>query len=106
MENVPHYTTKTNTEERYWQENPLIWRTLISTTDPSVNYSKDFQVISEYQQKYNELCVEYANKYLDATRYQEFVNQFVYAEKDISIGGDVNLTFADYCKAKLATFNM
>ena len=105
MESIPHYTTKTNTGDRRWQENPLLWRTIISTSDTSVNYSKNHPVITEYQQKYNELCVEYANKYLDAKRYQEFVNQFVYAEKDISIGGDVNLTFADYCKAKLATFN-
>lgn len=105
MQSIPHYTTKTNTGQRNWQQNPLLWRTIISTTDSSVNYSKNYPVISEYQQKYNELCLQYANKYLDVNKYQQFVNQFVYAQKDISIGGDINLSFKEYCDAKLATFN-
>ena len=106
MQHIPYYTTKQNLIERYWQENPLMWRTIISTNDASVPYSINWPVIKEYQETYKNLCVEYANKYLDVNKYQEFVNQFVYAQKDISIPGADNLTFASYCESKLDTFNM
>ena len=105
MESIPHYTTKTNTGERKWQTNPLFWRTIISTTDTSVNYSKDWEVIKEYQELYNELCYEYAQKYLNEEKYKEFNNQFVYSKKDVSKGGSNNLSFKSYADAKLATFN-
>ena len=105
MEEIPYYTTKQNTGERKWQKNPLFWRTIISTTDSSVDYSKKWEIISEYQELYKELCIEYANKYLDVNKYQEFNEQFVYSNKDINKGGANNLNFKQYCEAKLNTFN-
>ena len=105
MEDIPHYTTKQNTGSRHWQKNPLFWRTIISTTDTSVDYSKKWEVIKEYQDQYNLLCKEYAEKYLDVTKYEEFNNQFVYSNKDINVGGADNLTFEQYAKTKLNTFN-
>ena len=88
-----------------WQKNPLFWRTIISTTDSSVDYSKKWEVISEYQEMYKNLCIEYSNKYLDVNKYQEFNDQFVYSNKDINKGGANNLTFKEYSEAKLKTFN-
>ena len=105
MEEIPHYTTKQNTGDRHWQKNPIFWRTIISTTDTSVEYSKKWEVIKEYQEQYNILCKEYAKKYLDVTKYQEFNDQFVYSNKNIDIGGADNLTFAQYANEKLKTFN-
>lgn len=105
MQTIPHYTTKQNTGNRVWQPNPIYWRTILSTTDTSVDYSTKWEVIGEYQQMYNDLCLEYANKYLDVVKYEEFNNQFIYSNKDINIGGADNLSFEDYCTAKLATFN-
>ena len=105
MEDIPCYTTKTNTGERKWQKNPLYWRTIISTTDTSVNYSKDYPVIKEYQDKYNQLCLEYAQKYLDVAKFEEFNNQFVYSKKDINKAGANNITFKEYSDKKLNTFN-
>ena len=105
MEEIPCYTTKTNTGERKWQKNPLYWRTIISTTDSSVNYSKDYPVIAEYQELYNELCYEYAQKYLDETKFREFNDQFVYSKKDITKAGANNITFKAYSDKKLNTFN-
>jgi len=103
-EEIPHYTTKQNTGRRSWQPNPIYWRTIISTTDNSVDYSKKWEVISEYQELYNKLCLEYANKYLDVNKYKEFNNQFVYSNKDIENGGANNLSFEAYCTRKLQTF--
>ena len=105
MEEIPYYTTKQNTGERKWQKNPLFWRTIISTTDSSVDYSKKCEVISEYQEMYKNLCIEYSNKYLDVNKYQEFNDQFVYSNNDINKGGANNLTFKEYSEAKLKTFN-
>lgn len=104
-EEFPYYTTKQNTGSRNWQQNPLYWRTIISTTDTSVNYSTKWEVIKEYQDLYNELCIEYANKYLDENKYKDFNNQFIYSNKDIENGGANNLSFQQYCEAKLNTFN-
>ena len=105
MEEIPHYTTKQNTGNRHWQKNPIFWRTIISTTDNSVDYSKKWEVIKEYQDQYNLLCKEYAEKYLDVNKYEEFNNQFVYSNKNIDVGGADNLSFKEYSEAKLKTFN-
>lgn len=106
MEEIPCFTTKQNNGgSRTWQKNPLYWRTIISTTDTSVDYSTKWPVISEYQERYNELCLEYANKYLDADKYKEFNDQFVYSQKDITKAGANNLTFAAYAERKLQNFN-
>jgi len=106
MEGIPHYTTKQNTGDRSWQKNPLYWRTILTTKDPEgIGYATKWPVISEYQERYNELCLEYAQRYLDVAKFEEFNNQFVYSKKDITEGGANNITFESYAKAKLATFD-
>ena len=105
MEEIPHYTTKQNTGNRHWQKNPIFWRTIISTTDTSVDYSKKWEVIKEYQDQYNLLCKEYADKYLDVSKYEAFNNQFIYSNKNIEVGGADNLSFEEYANAKKNTFN-
>ena len=55
---------------------------------------------------YNNLCLEYANKYLNVNKYETFNDQFVYSNKDIENGGANNLSFENYCNAKLNTFTM
>ena len=105
MENIPCTTTKQNTGERRWQKNPLYWRTIISTTDTSVDYSTKWPVISEYKTRYEALCKEYAERYLDVNKFKEFNAQFVYSKKDINQGGSNNLTFGDYAIEKLKTFS-
>ena len=103
-EEFPYYTTKQNTGNRNWQPNPLYWRTILTTTE-NVEYQKKWEVIEEYRDMYNQLCVEYSNRYLDVNKYKEFNNQFFYSNKDIEKGGANNLSFEDYCNAKLNTFS-
>lgn len=56
--------------------------------------------------KYFEYCKEYAAKYLDNNKFQEFTNQFYYApSKDITSGGSYNDSFPTYASAKKATLN-
>ena len=56
--------------------------------------------------KYLQYCREYAFKYLDTSKFQEFTNQFTYApSKDISSGGSYNDSFSVYASAKKATLN-
>ena len=55
---------------------------------------------------YYQYCVEYANKYLNDTRFQEFTNHFEYApSKNISHAGQDNDTFSTYASNKKATLN-
>lgn len=104
MEDVPLYTTKQNLGgSRPWQPNPLLWRLIISTDDTSVDYSKKWPVIKEYQDQYIQYCVEYGQKYLDAEKFETFTNQFIFAEKNYNEGGANNLTFENYASKKLAT---
>ncbi|MCR4661109.1 MAG: CotH kinase family protein [Clostridia bacterium] len=56
--------------------------------------------------KYHQYCLDYASKYLDVNKFQEFTNQFTYApSKDISIAGPENDSFAIYANSKKATLN-
>ena len=74
---------------------PLIRRLIVpgSTTRP---------IIEEYYEKYCEYCVEYANKYLDGSKFEKYTNQFYYSSKDIT-GGSDNMSFSTYANSKLAT---
>ena len=91
---------------KVWQKNPLFWK-LILSEDQSAGYSSKWPVIQEYQNRYLELCKEYANKYLDANRFQEFTNQFVNApSKDISDAGADNQTFAYYANRKKGVLSL
>lgn len=105
MHDVPHYTTKTNANGREWQRNPLLWRTIIETSDTSVDYSSKWSLHPEYKALYDKYALEYATKYLDVNKYNEFTNRFYYANKDISNGGGSNHNFAYYATEKLKTFN-
>ena len=65
-----------------------------------------YTVHQESKNKYMEYCKEYALKYLDVSKFQEYTNHFYYApSEDISIGGGQNETFATYATAKLGTLN-
>ena len=102
MEGIPCTTTKQNDgSNRSWQKNPLYWRTIITSSDTSQDYSTKWPVISEYKTKYEALCKEYAEKYLDENKFKEFNNQFVYSKKDINQGGSNNITFGKYASEKL-----
>ena len=105
LADTPWYTTKTNLEYRDWQNNPLIWRLLITSTDTN-SKALDYPVIEEYRNRYYEYCVEYANKYLDVNRFKELADKLYYSNGDISHAGDDNMTFEEYCTRKLATFNL
>ncbi|MCF0108357.1 MAG: CotH kinase family protein [Bacilli bacterium] len=102
---VTYYTTKRCGADRAWNENPLLWRTIIEETDSGVDYSDKFPVVSEWKTKYEEYCKTYAEKYLDVTKFQTFTNQFYYADKNIDVGGGSypNMSFATYCTNKLGT---
>ena len=53
---------------------------------------------------YHQYCIEYANKYLDNSKFQEFTNHFEYApSKNINEAGPENDTFATYASNKKAT---
>ena len=55
---------------------------------------------------YHQYCVEYATKYLDTSKFQEFTNHFTYApSKNINEAGPNNDTFATYASNKKATLN-
>lgn len=104
LSNTPCYTTKQNLNDRPWQKNPLYWRTiLVAPEGQNVEYANNYPVIDEYRARYMELCEEYAKKYLDTKKFEEFNNQFVYSNKDINKGGADNMTFGNYAKNKLAT---
>lgn len=107
LSNVPWYTTKQNLESRNWQTNPLYWRTiLVAPKGQNVDYASNYPVIEEYRNRYYELCVEYANKYLDVDKYKTFNDQFVYSNKDIENAGSINQTFETYAQNKLNSFNI
>lgn len=105
MEKIPCTTTKQNTGERKWQKNPLYWRTIITSSDTSQDYSTKWPVINEYKTRYEELCKEYAERYLDVNKFKEFNDQFVYSNKDINKGGANNITFSKYALEKLKTLS-
>ena len=112
MSELPDYSTRmqgmsaANGGNKIWQKNPLFWKLILSETQ-NAGYSSKWPVIQEYQNKYLELCKQYANKYLDVTRFQEFTNQFVNApSKNISTAGADNQTFAYYAEHKLAALSL
>ena len=106
MEDIPLYTTKQNLGyERVWQPNPLLWRLIINTDDSSVDYSIKWPVIKSYQDLYVKYCLEYGQKYLDAAKFEQFSNQFYFANKDYEDGGANNLSFKNYATIKLSTLD-
>ena len=102
MTSVQPFTTKDI--NRSWQKNPLLWRLFLNETDNSVSYSNNYPVLSEYQEQYKQYVLEYAEKYLDVAKFQDFTNKFYHCpNKDVSIPGGnnpTNQTFAYYCKGK------
>lgn len=101
-ENVPYYTTKRVSQDRAWNENNLLWRTIINETS-DVMYSDYYPVITEWQNQYKVYVKEYALKYLDNAKYDAFTKQFPYSLKNTSNPGGSNITFAQYANAKLHT---
>lgn len=96
-ENYPYdatYQVVTNEDLR----NPLFYRTIITG---STWYGENFEVISEYKNRYEELCNEYAKKYLDVNKFKEFTNDFPLVDKNINKAGGSNITFETYANAKL-----
>lgn len=57
------------------------------------------------QETYHQYCIEYANKYLVTSKFQEFTNQFYYSSKSISDGGNNNDSFEVYASAKKSTLD-
>ena len=108
LSNVPYYTTKQNLgENRPWQPNPLFWRTiLVAPNGQDIDYAKNYPVITEYRERYIELCSTYAQTFLDLNKYEEFTNQFVHSPKDVNNPGSVNMTFAQYATNKLNSFSL
>lgn len=86
---------------KVWVDNPLVWRLTINETDSSVSYSEKWPMVQEYHDRYINYAREYMNKYLDVNKFKEFTNGFVNApSKDITLGGSLNQTFAQYAEAK------
>ena len=81
-----------------WCDVPLLQRTII----PGSNNS--WPMIQEYHSLYLEKCYEYANKYLDEDKFQEFTNQFYYSSKDISEANG-NMSFVEYAYNKKGTLD-
>ncbi len=88
-----------------WGENnfnqcPLVLRLL---TGGSNNTHK---VHSDSKLKFFNYCKEFANKYLDVTKFDEYTKRFEYAPyKNIAVSNNENETFEIYAKAKLATLS-
>ncbi|MBO4667624.1 MAG: hypothetical protein J5666_05825, partial [Bacilli bacterium] len=81
-----------------WNSCPLVHRFL------SGKSNNTYKVHQESKDIFYNYCVEYANKYLDNTKFEEFSNQFYYSSHDYS-GGPNNDSFAVYASAKLATLS-
>ena len=81
-----------------WNSCPLVHRFLSGKSNNS------YKVYQQAKDTYYNYCVEYANKYLNNQRFEEFSNQFYYSSHDYS-GGPSNDSFAVYAAAKLATLN-
>ena len=110
MESVPYHTTKAAGSNREWQRNPLLWRTILrtksgETSSEGLSLASSYPYIAEYREQYIAYCIEYANKYLDVDKFQQFTNNVYFANKNINDAGGSNMTFEAYASAKLDTFN-
>ena len=111
MSDLPDYSTRmqgmsATNGGKVWQKNPLFWKLILSETQ-NAGYSSKWPVIQEYQDRYLQLCKEYATKYLDADAFQDFTDQFVNApNKNTAIGGPDNQTFQYYAQRKLAVLSL
>ena len=91
---------------KVWCENPLIWRLTISENDSGQNYSDKWPMVQEYHDRYMQYAQQYMNQFLDASKFQEFTNEFYYApSKNISDAGSNNQTFAEYATSKKANLS-
>ena len=89
--------------KKVWVSNPLFWKLIINESDNSVDYSDKWPVIQEYQERYIQYVKEFANKYLDVNRFQQFTNKFVNAQsKNIEVVHGNNQRFSYYASTKLA----
>ena len=83
-----------------FNRNPLVLRFLSGGSNNS------HPVHKTSQDTYHQLCIEFANKYLDVNKFNEFTDKFYYSpNKDISSGGVDNDSFATYASAKKSTLN-
>ena len=96
-------STKKCGQDRAWNENPLLWRTIIEEKNSDVSYSDNYPVIQEWKETYLSLCKEYAEKYLSKEKFKAYNDQFYYSNKDISKGGSDNMSFGTYATNKLET---
>ena len=65
-----------------------------------------YTVCEETKEIYHQYCIQYANKYLDVSKFEEFTNAFEgITNTDISIGGGSNDSFEVYASAKKSTLN-
>lgn len=101
--NIPFYSTKH--VDRSWIDNSLLWRTIVTESTDEVNYSDDYPMIDSVREAYYNYCKEFAPKYLSKDKFQTFTNQFAWSNKDISKGGENNLSFETYASNKLATLD-
>ena len=104
MSQVPDYTTKMAGQDRIWQKNPLLWRLFLTSTSGE-SLSSKYPVIEEYQQRYYDLCEEYAKKYLKVETFDAFTKRFALAPStDSSIGGGENQSFKYYAENKIKCY--
>lgn len=101
MSHVPFTTTKKAGQDRAWQDNPLMWRVFLTHTES--NMAVKYPVVEEYRNRYNDLCLEYANKYLSLDRFNEFVNNMYNAPSKFDSPDGENQTFEYYAREKLNT---
>ena len=100
LKNSPWNDTKAIGSGGEFNRNPLVLRLLTGGSNNS------HPVHEASSNTYHQLCIEFANKYLDETKFNEFTDKFYYSpNKDISSGGPDNDSFAVYASAKKGTLN-
>ena len=81
-------------------ESHLLWRTFIPLSTSS------YPVVEEWKDQYLNYCEEYATKYLNVAKFQQYTNSFALApSKVISNAGGSNQSFEEYASNKLGTLS-
>ncbi|MBO4285712.1 MAG: CotH kinase family protein [Bacilli bacterium] len=81
-------------------ESHLLWRTFIPLSNNS------YPVVEEWKNQYVSYCEEYATKYLNVAKFQQYTNSFALApSKVISSAGGSNQSFEEYASNKLGTLS-